>query len=65
MSSTCSKNRSGPNTDPWGTPQVRFPGSQNFFISINFKVFPEKFDPNYEITFLENPVHPIFLRSIS
>ena len=37
MSLTYSKNRNGPNIDPWGTLQVRFPRSENFFININFK----------------------------
>ena len=50
------KNKSGPNIDPWGTSQVRFPGSENFLSTV--KVLPDKYDSNHEIT--ENPVHPIF-----
>ena len=59
------KNKSGPNIDPWGMLQVRFPGSQNFLSILTLKVLPDKYDSNHEITFSENPMHPIFLRSIS
>ena len=54
------KNKSGPNIDPSGTPQVRFPGSENCLSILTLKVFPDKYDSNHEITFSENPMHPIF-----
>ena len=60
MSLTYNKNKSGPNIDPWGTPQVRFPGSENFLSILTLKVFPDKYDSNHEITFSENPMHSIF-----
>ena len=65
MSLTYNKNKSGANIDPWGTPQVRFIGSENFLSILTLKVLPHKYDSNHEITFSENPMHPIFLRSIS
>ena len=54
------KNKSGPNIDPWGMPQVRFPGSENFLSILTLKVLPDKYDSNHEITFSENPMHSIF-----
>ena len=51
MSLTYNKNKSGPDKDPWGTPQVRFPGSENFLSILTLKVLPDKYDSNYEITF--------------
>ena len=65
MSLTYNKNKSGPNIDPWGTLQVRFPGSQNFLSILTLKVLPDKYDSNHEITLSKNPMHPIFLSSIS
>ena len=65
MSFTYNKNKSGPNIDPWGTPQVRFHGSENFLSILTLKALPDRYDSNREITFSENPMHPIFLRSIS
>ena len=59
------KNKSGPNIDPWGTPQVRFPASENFLSILTLKVPSDKYNSNYEITFSENPMHPIFIRSNS
>ena len=43
---------------------VRFPGSENFLSILTLKALPNKYDSNYEITFSENPMHPIFLKSI-
>ena len=60
MSLTYHKNKSEPNIDHWGTLQVRFPGSENFLPILTLKVLPEKCDANHEITFSENPMHPIF-----
>ena len=53
------------NKDPWGTLQVRFPGSENFVLVLTLKVLPGKYDSNHEITFSENPMRPIYLRSIA
>ena len=60
MSLTYNKSKSGPNIDPWGSPQVRFPGFQNFLSILTLKVHPDKHDSNQEITFFETPMHPIF-----
>ena len=65
MSLTYNKNKSAPNIDPWGTPQVRFPGSENFLSILTLKVLPDKYNSNYEVSFSKNPMHHIFLRSIS
>ena len=65
MSFTYNKNKSGPDIGPWGTPQVRFPGSKNFLSILILKVLPDKWDSNHEIIFSENLMHPILLRSIS
>ena len=54
------KNKSASNIDPWGTPQVRFPGSENFLSILTLKVLPDKYDSNHEITFSENPMYPTF-----
>ena len=64
MSFTYNKNKSRPNIDPWGTPQVTFPGSENFLSMLILKVLPDKYDSSHEITFSKNPMHPIFSRSI-
>ena len=48
---TYNKNKNGPNIDPWGTPQVRFPGSKNFLSISTLKILPDKYDSNHEITF--------------
>ena len=56
MSLTYNKNKSGPNIDPWGTPQIRFPGSENLSI-LTLQVLPDKYDSNHEIAFSENPMH--------
>ena len=37
----------------------------DFLSILTLKVLPDKYDSNHEITFSENPMHPIFLRSIS
>ena len=63
MSLTYNKNKSGPNKDPWGTPQVRFPGSENFLSILTLKVLPDKYDSNH-ITFSENPMHPNFFKEV-
>ena len=60
MSLAYNKNKSGPNIDPWGMPQVRFPGSENLLSILTLKVLPDKYDSNHEITFSENPMHSIF-----
>ena len=53
MSLKYNKNKSGPNIDPWGMPQVRFPGSQNFLSILTLKVLPDKYDSNHENTFFQ------------
>ena len=58
MSLTYNKNKIGPNIDPWGKPQ--FPGSDNFLSILTLKVLPGKYNSNHEITFSENPMHPLF-----
>ena len=65
MSFTYSKSKMGPHVDPWGTPQVRFPGSEIFLSILTLKVLPDKYDSNHKITLSENPMHSSFLRSIS
>ena len=61
MSLTYNKNKSGTDIDPWGTPQVRFPGSENCLSILTLKVLPDKYDSDHVITFSENPMDPIFL----
>ena len=65
MSFTYNESKSGPNIDSWGTPQVRFPGSENFLSILTLKVLPDKYDSNHENTFYDYPMNLIFLRSIS
>ena len=62
---TYNKNKSGPNINTWETPQLKFTRSKNFLSIMTLKVLLDKYYLNHEITFSENPVHPIFLRSIS
>ena len=62
MSFTYSKNESGPNIDPRGTPQEQFPGSKNFSSILTLKVLPDEHDSNHEITFSKNAMHSIFLK---
>ena len=62
MSLTYNKNKSGPNIDPWGTPQERFPRSKNFLSVLTLKVLPDKYDSNHEIVFFRkyNASHQVF-----
>ena len=59
MSFTYDKNKSEPNTDP-----SKISWARKLFININFKGSPNKYDSNYETTFSENPMYPIFFKSI-
>ena len=65
MSFEYNKNKSRPNIDSWGTPQVRFPRSENFLSILTLKLFPDKYASNHEINLSENPNASHFLRSIS
>lgn len=40
--------------------QVRCLGSENLLSVLTLKISPDKYDSNLEITFSENPMHPIF-----
>ena len=46
--------------DPLEMLQVRCLGSENFLSVLTLKISPDKYDSNLEITFSENPMHPIF-----
>ena len=57
MSLTYNKNKSGPNINPLGMPQVGFPGSKNFLSILTSTLLPDKYFSNHEITFFKNPMH--------
>ena len=59
MSLTYNKNKSGPNINLWGTPQVKFPWSENFLSILTLQVLSDEYDSNHKITFSENPKHRI------